>query len=218
MFKKLPGQETRDLVSTTPDTAVVFRPAVLRTPAVITLLVWRGILNPLAGVIPNMLQSIFNQPVGWPPFFSDPYWVKVALIAINVWLAYPYFMLISSGALQAIPTDMYEAAEIDGANVWQQFRNLTLPMLLVGVGPLLIASFTANFNSFNVIYLFNQGGPPMVGTATPAGHSDILLSYVYRLAFAAGTAQQFGYASAIALVGIFAGGLFATFVLLPVIL
>jgi len=165
-------------------------------PQVITLLVWRGMMNPLQGVIPRMLQQIFNQPVGWPPFFADPIWVKVALIVINVWLAYPYFMLISSGALQAIPTDMYEAADIDGASPWQAFRGLTLPLLLVAVGPLLISSFTVNFNSFNVIYLFNSGGPPMVGTSTPAGHSDILISYVYNLAFARGR-QDFGYASAI---------------------
>ncbi len=165
-------------------------------PQVITLLVWRGILNPLEGIIPNVLQSVFNQPVGWPPFFADPTWVKVALIVINVWLAYPYFMLISSGALQAIPTDMYEAADIDGASAWQAFRGLTLPLLLVAVGPLLISSFTVNFNSFNVIYLFNSGGPPMVGTALPAGHSDILISYVYNLAFGRGLAL-YGYASAI---------------------
>jgi ABC-type sugar transport system permease subunit len=165
-------------------------------PQVITILVWRGIMNPLQGAVPRLLQDIFNQPVGWPPFFADPVWVKVALIIINVWLAYPYFMLISSGALQAIPTDMYEAADIDGASSWQAFRGLTLPLLLVAVGPLLISSFTVNFNSFNIIFLFNSGGPPMVGTATPAGHSDILISYVYNLAFGRGT-QDFAYASAI---------------------
>ncbi len=91
---------------------------------------------------------------------------------------------------------MYEAADIDGASAWQAFRGLTLPLLLVAVGPLLISSFTVNFNSFNVIYLFNSGGPPMVGTATPAGHSDILISYVYNLAFGRGL-SQYGYASAI---------------------
>ena len=169
-------------------------------PQVITILVWRGLMNPLLGVIPQTMQTIFNQPPGWPPFFSDPNWVKVALIVINVWLAYPYFMLISSGALQAIPTDMYEAAEIDGAGAWYQFRRLTLPLLLVAVGPLLISSFTVNFNSFNVIYLFNSGGPPIAGTATPAGHSDILISYVYNLAFGSGGGQQFGYASAITII------------------
>jgi ABC-type sugar transport system permease subunit len=109
-------------------------------------------------------------------------------------------MLINSGALQAIPQDMYEAADIDGANAWQKFWNLTLPLLLVGVGPLLLGSFTVNFNSFNVIFLFNDGGPPMVGTSTPAGHSDILISYVYRLAFGAGRGQDFGYASAITII------------------
>jgi ABC-type sugar transport system permease subunit len=169
-------------------------------PQVITILVWRGLMNPLQGVIATGLQDVFNQPAGWPPFFSDPIWVKVALIIVNVWLAYPYFMLISSGALQAIPTDMYEAAEIDGAGAWYQFRRLTLPLLLVAVGPLLISSFTVNFNSFNVINLFNGGGPPMAGTATPAGHSDILISYVYNLAFGTGGGSDFGYASAITII------------------
>jgi ABC-type sugar transport system permease subunit len=169
-------------------------------PQVITILIWRGLLNPLNGVISTSLASIFNQPVGWPPIFSDATWVKVALLIVNVWLAYPYFMLINSGALQAIPQDMYEAADIDGANAWQKFWNLTLPLLLVGVGPLLLGSFTVNFNSFNVIFLFNDGGPPMVGTSTPAGHSDILISYVYRLAFGAGRGQDFGYASAITII------------------
>ncbi|MCA9924376.1 MAG: ABC transporter permease subunit, partial [Anaerolineales bacterium] len=92
------------------------------------------------------------------------------------------------------------AAEIDGANAWQQFRYLTLPLLLVGVGPLLIGSFIANFNSFNTIYLFNDGGPPIAGAATPAGHSDILISYVYRLAFGGGGGQDFGYAAAISMI------------------
>ncbi len=169
-------------------------------PSVLTILIWRGLLNPLTGVVSTTLAGIFNQPVGWPPVFSDPFWVKVALIGISVWLAYPYFMLINSGALQAIPQDMFEAADIDGANAWQKFRHLTLPLLLVGVGPLLIGSFIANFNAFNTIYLFNDGGPPMVGTATPAGHSDILISYVYRLAFGGSGGQDFGYASAITMI------------------
>jgi len=169
-------------------------------PSVITVLVWKGLLNPLNGVISTNLAAFFGQPVGWPPIFADPWWAKAALLLINVWLAYPYFMLVNSGALQAIPEDIFEAAKIDGATRWEQFRNLTLPLLLVGVGPLLIASFTANFNSINVVYLFNDGGPAMVGTSTPAGHTDILISYVYRLAFAAGGGQDFGYASAITII------------------
>ena len=169
-------------------------------PAVITVLVWRGLLNPLEGPISVALQSLFNQPPGWPPFFADPWWVKIGIITVTVWMGFPYQMLINSGALKAIPNDIYEAAEIDGANAWQQFKSMTLPLLLVGVGPLLLASFTFAFNSIGVVYLFNDGGPPMVGTATPAGHSDILVSYVYRLAFTGGSGQQYGYAAAISLI------------------
>jgi ABC-type sugar transport system permease subunit len=169
-------------------------------PNVITILVWRGLLNPLEGPISVALQNIFGQGPGWPPFFADPWWVKIGIIIVSVWSAFPYFMLINSGALKAIPTDIYEAAEIDGANAWQQFRSITLPLLLVGVGPLLVGSFTFALNGLNTVYLFNDGGPPMVGTSTPAGHSDILVSYVYRLAFAGSGGQQLGYASAISLI------------------
>lgn len=165
-------------------------------PGVLTILVWRGLWNPVNGIMGIWLSSLVGQQIN---VFADSFWVKVALIIINVWLAYPYYVLINSGALQALPQDMYEAADIDGANAWHQFRALTLPLLLVGVGPLLIGSFLVNFNSFNLIYLFNSGGPPIVGTPTPAGHSDILISYVYRLAFAS-AGQDFGYASAITVV------------------
>ncbi|MEZ4589822.1 MAG: ABC transporter permease subunit [Chloroflexota bacterium] len=162
-------------------------------PNVISILIWRGLLNPINGLYGTALSNLVGQTID---IFSDAWLVKVALIAIQIWLSYPYFYLISSGALQAIPQDMYEAADIDGGNWWQQFRFITLPLLLVSVGPLLIGSFMYVFNSFNIIFLFNSGGPPMVGTSTPAGHSDILISYVYRLAFESG-GQDYGYATAI---------------------
>lgn len=170
-------------------------------PQVLTILVWRGLWNPLNGIVGITLNNILLDLTGSPVnVFADPFWVKFALITVNVWLAYPYYVLINSGALQALPQDMYEAADIDGASAWSQFRFLTLPLLLVGVGPLLIGSFLVNFNSFNVIFLFNSGGPPIVGTPTPAGHSDILISYVYRLAFGSGGGQNFGYAAAITVI------------------
>jgi ABC-type sugar transport system permease subunit len=166
-------------------------------PNVISILVWRGLWNPLTGPVATTLSGIVGQTVN---VFASPIGVKIALLSITLWLAYPYYVLINSGALQAIPQDMYEAADIDGANWWHKFRHLTLPLLLVGVGPLLIGTFMVNFNSFNVIYLFNNGGPPMVGTSTPAGHSDILISYVYRLAFGGGGGQDLGYATAITVI------------------
>ncbi len=172
-------------------------------PALITILIWRGMLNSELGVIDRMLESVF----GWaPPWFTDPSWAKVAILLVNLWLSYPYFMLISSGALQSIPEELYAAAQVDGASPWQQFWQITLPLLLVAVGPLLIASFTFNFNNFNLIYLFNAGGPPMAGTPTPAGHTDILISYVYNLAFSGSRGVNYGFAAAITIIIFFIVG------------
>jgi ABC-type sugar transport system permease subunit len=175
-------------------------------PQVITILIWNGLLNPLDGVYANFVADIaafFGQQngVGWPPIYSDPTWSKIALLVLNTWFAFPYFMLISSGALQSIPANLYEAAELDGANAWQRFWNLTMPLLLLTIGPLLIGSFAVNFNSFQVIYLFNGGGPPIAGATTPAGHTDLLISYVYKLSFGGGGGrQEFGYAAAITII------------------
>lgn len=166
-------------------------------PALITILIWRGMLIPDLGVISRFLEALF----GWsPPWFTDQWWAKIAILLVNLWLSYPYFMLICSGALQSISEDYYSAAQVDGASSWQQFRHITLPLLLVAVGPLLIASFVFNFNNFNLIYLFNAGGPPMAGTPTPAGHTDILISYVYNLAFTASRGIDYGFASAITII------------------
>jgi ABC-type sugar transport system permease subunit len=172
-------------------------------PALITILIWRGMLNPELGVIDRALEGLF----GWaPPWFTDQWWAKVAILIVNLWLSYPYFMLICSGALQSISEDIYAAAQVDGASSWQRFWNITLPLLLVAVGPLLVASFTFNFNNFNLIYLFNAGGPPIAGTPTPAGHTDILISYVYNLAFTGSRGVNYGFASAITIVIFFIVG------------
>lgn len=167
-------------------------------PGLISVAVWKGMLNPNLGVISSILRAIGLEP---PPFFIDPGWAKAGILLINLWLGYPYFMLVCSGALAAIPADMYEAADVDGAGWWNKFRDLTLPMLLVAVGPLLIASFTFNFNNFVIIEAYNEGGPPMVESGTlPAGHTDILISYAFRLAFGGGRGADFGLASAITII------------------
>jgi ABC-type sugar transport system permease subunit len=177
-------------------------------PALLTILIWKGMLNPELGVIDRLLESIF----GWaPPWFTDPGWAKVAILLINLWLSYPYFMLICSGALQSIPDDYYDAAHVDGAGSWQRFRHITLPLLLVAVGPLLVASFVFNFNNFNLIFIFNAGNPPMAGTPTPAGHTDILISYVYNLAFSGSRGINYGFASAITIIIFFIIGAITLF-------
>lgn len=167
-------------------------------PSVITILIWRGILNPEFGIVNRTLERI----IGWaPPWTTEPIWAQLGVLLVSLWLGFPYMMLISSGALQSIPSDLYEAAVVDGASPWQSFRNITLPLLLVSVGPLLIASYVFNFNNFGLIYLFIGGGPPIAGAETQAGHTDILLSYVWKLAVeSGGRGVQYGLASAISIV------------------
>ena len=167
-------------------------------PSLITILIWKGMMNPQFGIINRILE----QTIGYgPPWTTEPIWAQAAVLIVNLWLGYPYFMLVTSGALQSIPADLYEAATVDGASPWQKFRKITLPLLLVAVGPLLIASYVFNFNNFNLIYLFIAGGPPIVGAATKAGHTDILISYVYNLAFeSGGRGVQYGFASAISII------------------
>lgn len=161
-------------------------------PSFMTVLVWRGMFQPDYGVI----NQIFHANINW---LQSATMAKVAILLVNTWLGYAYFFLVSTGALQAIPSELIEAAEVDGASPWRAFRNVTFPLLMVAVAPLLISSFAFNFNNFNVIYLLTGGGPPIPGAQTPAGHTDILISYTYRLAFERGSGTDFGLASAISI-------------------
>jgi ABC-type sugar transport system permease subunit len=163
-------------------------------PSLITILIWRGMLNPDLGIVNRILEATLGISPDW---FNNRYLARIAILIVNTWLGYPYWMLVTSGALQSIPTDIYEAAEVDGATGWQRFWRITLPLLLVSVGPLMISSFIFNFNNFNLIYAFINGGPPIPTATTTAGYSDIIISYVYNLAFASGRGIQYGYASAI---------------------
>ncbi|HUP27022.1 MAG TPA: ABC transporter permease subunit, partial [Chloroflexia bacterium] len=164
-------------------------------PAVISVLIWVGLLNPIYGQASHLLSSVGING-NW---FADGTWAKAGILLVQTWLGFPYMMLLCLGALQSIPTDMYEAANLDGASPLTQFRSLTLPLLLVSVAPLLIGSFAFNFNNFAVIDLYAQGGPPIAGVSTPAGQTDILISYTYRLALSGGRGADYGLASAIAL-------------------
>jgi len=153
--------------------------------------------NPTVGVINRILTSIGLSAVPW---MHSTFWTRVALVLVNLWLGFPYMMLLALGALQSISGNLYEAATIDGASRWQQFRHITLPLVLVALGPLLIASFAFNFNNFNIIYLFNEGRPAIAGAQTPAGGTDILISYTYRLSFESGRGSDFGLAAAVTMV------------------
>ena len=166
-------------------------------PGVISILVWRGMLNENLGIITNFIENTFGVHVPW---FTDQWGAKAAILLVNLWLGYPYMMLICSGALKAISKEVYEAAAVDGAKGLQVFRNITLPLLLVTIGPLLIASFVFNFNNFLIIEALTEGDPPIPGTSTPVGHTDILINYTYNLAFGSDRGADYGYASAIAII------------------
>lgn len=119
-----------------------------------------------------------------------------AVILANVWRGTAFSMMVYSAALSDIPPEIEEAASIDGAGGFTSFRRITFPLLLVGVAPILVASFAYNFNNYNVIQLLTQGGP-FTPDNPNAGGTDILISYTVRLAFGGG-GVQFGFASAIA--------------------
>ena len=166
-------------------------------PGFISALVWVGLLNPLYGPVNGIIEDVIGTSPRW---FQDGTLAKVALLTINTWLGYPYMLLVSLGALQSIPSEIYEAAHIDGASPFQRFRTITFPLLLVALAPLLIGAFAFNFNNFTLIELVTEGGPPTPGSQTPAGQTDILISYSYRLAFAGGRGQDYALAAAISIV------------------
>lgn len=159
-------------------------------PSFLTALIWGGLLNQEFGAI----NQLFNTDAAW---LTDPWLVKFSILLVNLWLGFPYMFLITTGALQGIPGETLEAARVDGATGTAAFRRVTFPLLLVSVAPLLIGSFAFNFNNFNIIYLLTRGNPPIEGAQTPAGHSDILISYTYRLAFEGTGGADFGFAAAI---------------------
>lgn len=123
---------------------------------------------------------------------------KTMVIIVNTWLGFPYMMILCMGLLKAIPEDLYEASAIDGAGPLQNFIKITVPLMIKPLTPLMIASFAFNFNNFVIIYLLTSGGPNMIGTSEPAGFTDLLVSYTYRIAFEGSGGQDFGLASAIA--------------------
>jgi arabinogalactan oligomer / maltooligosaccharide transport system permease protein len=170
-------------------------------PGFLSLLVWAGLLNDDFGVVNRVfgihVPWLFGGNVfSWLPFIS---WPRIAVVLVSVWLTTPYFFLVSMGALQSIPDELTEAARVDGGGAWQIFRRVTLPLLLVAVAPLMIASFAFNFNNFNNVYLLTGGGP-YNGTSSVAGNTDILISYTYKLAIASGKGSDYGLASAVAII------------------
>jgi len=153
-------------------------------PNYITALIWKGMFHRQLGVVNQVLQIFGGEAISW---FESPFTSFLAIWATNSWLSFPFMMVISLGALQSIPSDLYEAARVDGASRWQQFRAITLPSLRPALIPAIILSVIWTFNMFNIPYLTSVG--------EPAHATEILITGAYKIAF---EKYQYGYAAAYA--------------------
>ncbi|NWG74283.1 MAG: maltose ABC transporter permease MalF [Rubrivivax sp.] len=165
-------------------------------PGFISILVFKGLFNQNFGEINLILHYLFGLKPAW---FADPTLAKVMILIVNTWLGYPYIMVLCTGLIKAIPSDLYEASAIAGAGPLTNFFKITAPLIVKPLTPLLIASFAFNFNNFVLIALLTGGRPDFLNTKVPAGTTDILVSYTYRIAFQ-DSGQNFGLAAAISTV------------------
>ena len=152
----------------------------IAVPQFVTLLSMSTIFN-ANGPVNVMLRAIgLIGTTESVPFFTNATYAKITIICINMWIGIPYTMLSTTGILQNIPSELYEAARIDGANPPTIFRKITLPYMMFVMTPTLITSFTGNINNFNVIYLLTGGGPDSLDYYF-AGKTDLLITWLYRL-------------------------------------
>lgn len=149
-------------------------------PMFVSLLIMRTMLQPNGAVNVLLRNAGFIAQDASLPFFTDPTWARVTVIVINIWVGVPYTLLQLTGVLQNIPSDLYEAAHLDGAGPVQTFMSITMPYMLYMTTPYLIATFTGNVNNFNVIYLLS-GGDPVVNLSSTAGSTDLLVTWLYKL-------------------------------------
>ena len=127
----------------------------------------------------GIINSLFGTHID---FWGNEWLARITVIIINIWIGVPYLMLVVTGILMNIPADLYESANIDGANGFQQYTKITLPYMLFITGPYLLTSFTGNMNNFNVIYLLTGGGPNVQEYFGNAGKTDLLITWLFNLA------------------------------------
>jgi len=157
-------------------------------PQYITALTWRGMFNYEYGAINLILSKWLHMPmIQW---LKDPLYAFAACILTNIWLGFPFMMVIAYGGLQAIPKELYEAAEVDGASGWQQFWKITVPHLKPVLTPAIVLGVIWTFNNLNVVWLVSNGGEP-------SDKTHILVSFVYKAAF---NLYRYGYAAALSMI------------------
>jgi arabinogalactan oligomer/maltooligosaccharide transport system permease protein len=159
---------------------------------VLSVLVWAGLFTSETGVI----DRIFHLSIPW---LTDSFWARIAVLIVELWMTFPYMFLITTGAIQSIPQEILEAAEIDGASPLKSFRLIKLPLVLRTLAPLLVAAAAMALNNFGAIYLLTGGGPTFSNSNGNAGATDILISYTYKLAFNSQEGNNYGLASALSI-------------------
>ncbi|NDJ79312.1 MAG: sugar ABC transporter permease, partial [Chloroflexi bacterium] len=158
-------------------------------PQVIVALAWKGEFHSQFGFVNTLLEQVGIEPVNWL-FTPGPAFAAVTFV--NIWLGIPFYMVTLLGGLQSIAGEYYEAAEIDGANGWQRFRHITVPLIRPVAVPIITLDVIWTFNNFNVVYLITKG--------EPNESTNILVTALYNAAFGENGQFQLGFAAAFSLV------------------
>ena len=175
-------------------------------PTMLSLFIWANLLNGQMGPINHTLRllGVIDAQGATPKIFSylsDPWVAKGALIFVNIWIGFPYSMILTTSSMTAISNSLYEAAVIDGANKWHQFKSITFPLVMFQLKPTLIMQFAGNINNFGAVFFLTGGGPnmpqPGLTTTTSCGATDLLVSWIYKLTM--NTPSRYNLASVLSL-------------------
>lgn len=165
-------------------------------PGVVSLLVWRNMLNGAFGTVNRTLAALGITDAAIP-WLTDPNLARFTMVMINLWVGFPYFMLLVTGTMTSIPAEHIEAAKMDGASDWQVFRRIQLPQIVFQTMPLVIMSFAHNINNFGAVFFLTGGGPNAADTTTTsAGATDLMVSWIFNLTV---NLQQYHNASVLAI-------------------
>jgi len=156
-------------------------------PQYITALTWRGMFNSEYGAVSLTLDQIFGIQIPW---LTTEWGAFAACIITNVWLGFPFMMIVALGGLQSIPDELYEAADIDGAGWWHKLKNITIPLIRPVMIPAITLGIIWTFNNFNIVWLVSNGGEP-------ADKTHILVSWIYKSGF---RYFRMGYAAAFSMI------------------
>jgi arabinogalactan oligomer/maltooligosaccharide transport system permease protein len=166
-------------------------------PSGITALIWKFLFQYDFGPLNQIGRLVFGPQFG-VPWLLNPTLAFISVVIVNIWLSYPFFTVVILGALQSIPSELREAARIDGAGPWQYFRNVTLPLLTPALVPAIILSAITTFQMFNTVFLITQGGP--IVSALKPGATEFVMIYMYNRILGAGVANpHYGFIAAFAI-------------------